>query len=153
MGAYDQEQHLEVNFMKPLDTAANLALERIMRGDSAPWDSEQRSAWTRYILSLMFRNPTAVQVIRDHIAEMWDVGIKEFEANYVERRRETGSPATFEGVFCSDARHEYDQRARGPHHLRYALVADRLVELECDVAQFRPSGDGGKGDRATLGDW
>src|SRR5258707_12593945 len=53
----DQEQHLEVNFMTPLDTAANLAFERIMRGDSAPWDSEQRRAWTRYILSLMFRNP------------------------------------------------------------------------------------------------
>ena len=75
----DQDQHLEVNFMKPLDTAANLALERIMRGDSVPWDSEQRRAWTRYILSLMFRNPASVRVIRDHIVEMWDVGIKELE--------------------------------------------------------------------------
>src|SRR5260221_12184957 len=32
----DQEQHLEVNFMTPLDTAANPAFERIMRSDSAP---------------------------------------------------------------------------------------------------------------------
>jgi hypothetical protein len=95
----DQEQHLEVNFMTPLDTAANLAFERIMRGDSAPWDSEQRSAWTRYILSLMFRNPAAVRVISDHIAEMWDVGIKTLEANYAERRRPT-DPPTFEEYFA-----------------------------------------------------
>jgi Protein of unknown function (DUF4238) len=84
--------------MKPLDTAANLALERIMRGDSASWDSEQRSAWTRYILSLMFRNPASVRVVRNYIVEMWDVGIKELEANYAEHRRET-DPATFEEYF------------------------------------------------------
>jgi hypothetical protein len=95
----DQEQHLEVNFMKPLDTAADLALKRIMRGDRTEWDGEQRSAWTRYILSLMFRNPAAVRVIRGHIAEMWDVGIEALETNYAERRRQT-DPATFEEYYA-----------------------------------------------------
>ena len=95
----DQEQHLEVKFMTPLDTAAYLALKKIMRRDSTPWDSEQHSAWTRYILSLMFRNPAAVQLVKDHIVEMWDVGIKALEANYAERRRPT-DPATFEEYFA-----------------------------------------------------
>jgi Protein of unknown function (DUF4238) len=95
----DQEQHLEVKFMTPLDTAADLALKRIMLGDPTPWDSEQRSAWVRYIFSLMFRNPAAVRSIRDHMLELRDVGIKALEANYPEVRRPT-DPATFEEYFA-----------------------------------------------------
>jgi hypothetical protein len=41
----EHEQHLELNVMKPLDTAADLALQKILSGDSTPWDSEERSAW------------------------------------------------------------------------------------------------------------
>ena len=37
----DQEQHLEVSFMTPLDTAADLALKKIMRGE--PLDGEHSS--------------------------------------------------------------------------------------------------------------
>jgi hypothetical protein len=95
----DQEQRLEVNFMAPVDNAAALALERIMRGDKTPWDNEQRSAWTRYILSLMFRNPAAVRAIRDNFIEVWDVGIRELEPNYAERKRPT-DPATFEEYYA-----------------------------------------------------
>jgi hypothetical protein len=66
----EHEQHLELNVMKPLDTAAERALKKILSGDSTPWNSEERSAWTRYILSLMFRNPHAVQEVRRHVREM-----------------------------------------------------------------------------------
>ena len=90
-----QEQHLEVNFMRPLDTAADRALKKIMSGDAMPWDNEERSAWTRYILSLIFRNPAAVRVIKDRIYDIWDEGLKALEANYTERRQST-DPATFE---------------------------------------------------------
>lgn len=68
----EYEQHLELNVMKPLDTAAERALKKILSGDSTPWNSEERSAWTRYILSLMFRNPGAVQEVKDHVREMHD---------------------------------------------------------------------------------
>jgi hypothetical protein len=95
----DQEQHLEVKFMTPLDTAAALALKRIIQGDPTPWDTEQRSAWTRYILSLMFRNPAAQRSIRDHMFELWDAGIEGLEENYPKVRRPT-DPATFEEYFA-----------------------------------------------------
>jgi hypothetical protein len=80
-----QEQHLEVNFMRPLDTAADRALKKIMSGDPKPWDNEERSAWTRYILSLIFRNPAAVRVIKDRIFDIWDEGLKALEANYTDQ--------------------------------------------------------------------
>src|SRR5262245_28110324 len=80
--------------MKPLDTAANLALQKISSGDRTPWEADPRSAWTRYILSLMFRNPDVVRELKEHMDEMWDVGIKALEENYAERRLPT-DPATF----------------------------------------------------------
>jgi hypothetical protein len=95
----EQEQHLEVHFMKPLDTAADRALKKILSGDRTPWDSEQRSAWTRYILSLMFRGPEVVQAVKEHIKEMWDAGIGALESDYTARRLPT-DPATFEGYFA-----------------------------------------------------
>jgi hypothetical protein len=49
----DQEQHLEINFMRPLDTAADRALKKIMSGDPTPWGDEERSAWARYMLLLI----------------------------------------------------------------------------------------------------
>jgi hypothetical protein len=91
----EHEQHLEMNFMKPLDTAAERALKKIMSGNSTPWNSEERSAWTRYILSLMFRNPHAVQEVRCHVREMWGAGIKPLRDNYADRRLPT-DPGTFE---------------------------------------------------------
>src|SRR5262245_14559328 len=39
-----QEQHVEVNFMKPLDTAATLVLQRLLSGDRTPLDEDQRIA-------------------------------------------------------------------------------------------------------------
>ena len=95
----EHEQHLEVKFMKPLDTAADRALRKILSGDRTPWDGELRSEWTRYILSLMFRNPEVVWALKGHIKEMWDVGIKALENNYAERRR-PDDPATFEEYFA-----------------------------------------------------
>jgi hypothetical protein len=58
--------------MKPLDTAAARALQKITSGDRSPWDSGPRSAWTLYIMSLMFRNPETVKLIKDHVTELWD---------------------------------------------------------------------------------
>jgi hypothetical protein len=95
----EDEQHLELNVMRPLDTAADLALKKILSGDSTPWDSAERSAWTRYILSVMFRNPQVVQEVRKRVREMWGVGIQALKKNYADRRLPTG-PTTFEDYYA-----------------------------------------------------
>lgn len=88
------EQHVETSFFKPLDTAADRALKKILSGDQSPWDGETRSAWTRYLLSLMFRMPTIVHALRSHIVEMWKEGMRALEADY-ENRRLPSDPPTF----------------------------------------------------------
>jgi hypothetical protein len=84
--ALELEQSLEEKFMKPLDAGAALALEKIMSNDRSPWRSEPRSAWTLYIMSLLFRNPATVKLIKNHVGDLWDAGVKALEENYAAQR-------------------------------------------------------------------
>jgi hypothetical protein len=89
-------QHVEKNFMSPLDSGAADALVKILSGERAPWTEDERTAWTTFILSLLFRNPENVNVIKEHITTMWQEGMKALQADYAARRR-PDDPETFEG--------------------------------------------------------
>jgi hypothetical protein len=65
-------QAMESEFMHMIDTEANYALDKIISGDSTPWSPEMRSAWTRFILSLWFRNPEAVHLLKQHMLALWN---------------------------------------------------------------------------------
>jgi hypothetical protein len=91
----EHAQHVEKNFMSPLDNDAACALQKILSGDSTAWTGDERTAWTTFILSLLFRNAENVAIIKDHILMMWHEGLSELHANYAARRRPT-DPDTFE---------------------------------------------------------
>ena len=93
------EQHVEKNFMSPLDNDAASALQKILSGDRTDWTGEERTAWTTFILSLFFRNPENVTIVKDHIRDLWEHGKAALEANYAERRRLT-DPETFDGYMA-----------------------------------------------------
>ena len=95
----EQSQHLEVKFFKPLDTEAERAVQKILSGDTSSWDGPTRTAWTRCILSLMFRVPTVVGTLKEHIGQMWKEGIKALEDDYENRRLPT-DPPTFAESFA-----------------------------------------------------
>ena len=88
--------------MHLVDTDASRALEMILAGETDNWPGTLRSGWTRFILSLLFRNPEVVATIKNHIIEMWDEGIKVLQADYGARRR-AGDPESFEEFL---AKHE-----------------------------------------------
>lgn len=89
-------QHVEKKFMSPLDNDAAGALHKILSGDRTPWTGDERTAWTTFILSLLFRSPENVAIIKDHIRNCWEEGKRALEADYTARRRPT-DPETFEG--------------------------------------------------------
>jgi hypothetical protein len=70
-----------------VDTEANYALQRIIAGDPTPWDARIRSAWVRFILSLRFRNPEAVAVIKQQMLDIWKAGVDYLRNNYAQLRR------------------------------------------------------------------
>jgi hypothetical protein len=86
-------QHLETNFMKPLDTRASIALNLLLSGQEH--DVAQRSDWTRYVMSRMFRHPFAVNFVNDHFRRMWGEGVDGLAAKYLEKRDPDG-PATIQ---------------------------------------------------------
>jgi Protein of unknown function (DUF4238) len=98
----DVAQDLEKRYMHLVDTDASRALDKIIAGETDNWPGPLRSGWTRFILSLLFRNPEAVATIKGHILEMWEEGIRALQDDYAARRR-TDDPETFEDFL---AKHE-----------------------------------------------
>jgi len=120
-------QAVESKFMHMVDTEANYALDKIVSGDTSPWDARMRSAWARFILSLRFRNPEAVRIIKRQMEDIWKAGVENFQANYDKRRRPT-DPATFD---------EY--MARTDVVARSQKAALRLLQEIIDSERVGPS--------------
>jgi hypothetical protein len=63
-----RSQDLETNFMSPLDNDAATALNKISSGN--PLGPDDRIAWARFMLSLLYRNREGVEFIKTHIADI-----------------------------------------------------------------------------------
>lgn len=95
-GLPETEAHsVETVFMGMVDTDAKRALDKIISGDTTPWDSKMRSAWTRFILSLVFRNPEAVHLIETVMSEIWKTATADLQVDY-EKLRQPTDPLTLE---------------------------------------------------------
>jgi len=65
----EEAQRIETAFMKPLDTLANDALVMLESDDPRiRLDPKYRSAWSRFLMSLMMRMPTDISVLREGLA-------------------------------------------------------------------------------------
>lgn len=95
----DQAQHLELKLFSPIDQQADVALKRILAMDAEPWPIELRYAWTKYLMSLMYRDPDTVALIKEHSVTMWRDSLEVLEADYEARRRPT-DPPTFSGYLA-----------------------------------------------------
>src|SRR5262245_22846514 len=105
------EQHIEKTYMSRLDNDAASAFQKSLSGDGTEWSGAERTAWTTFILSLLFRNPENVTIIKDHIRDLWEHAKTALEANYAERRLPT-YPETFDGYMAlSKSKRPWPQRA------------------------------------------
>lgn len=88
-------QQVEQRFFKSVDTSASEALQLMeQRGNSVRWNSGLRSAWTRFILSLLLRCPEDLEIFRSGWAKSLASTDDVSEAAYVEARS-PGDPETF----------------------------------------------------------
>jgi hypothetical protein len=62
----EKAQDFEKNFMQPLDGLASQALA-LLENESNDWNSENRSAWSRFILSLLIRSPRDIESLKRQI--------------------------------------------------------------------------------------
>jgi hypothetical protein len=64
----DISQDLEIKFMSPLDNDAAKARDKIALDQ--PPDADERMAWARFMLSLLYRNREGVEFIKGHMADI-----------------------------------------------------------------------------------
>jgi hypothetical protein len=88
---------VETAFMSPLDNDAARELQRMLAGDPRIRTSEERSAWTRFVISLLFRHPAAVASLKAHFAEMHGEAVRGVEAEF------PGSVISLDPAFTSIA--------------------------------------------------
>ncbi|GAA0005538.1 DUF4238 domain-containing protein [Bradyrhizobium diazoefficiens] len=88
-------QHFERSFMQMVDTQAANGIRRLESVSREQWNARERDAWVRFILSLIFRNPEAVALVKDQIKRLWAEGINSIRENY-DAQRQPGDPATFD---------------------------------------------------------
>jgi hypothetical protein len=119
----DIAQDFEKRFMHLVDSEASRALEKIVAGETDNWPGELRSGWTRFIMSLLFRNPEAVATIRDHIVNMWDEGTKALQEEYSARRR-PDDPETVEEFL---AKHEPNAAQIGAANFLAEVIDDGKI--------------------------
>lgn len=85
---------LEDVFLNRADDAANDALQRLLMHDTN-LKPELRVAWTRYIMTLLHRNPESIQHLRNRVASELPTALLNFKAAWDVARRES-DPPTFE---------------------------------------------------------
>ncbi|MBY5728511.1 DUF4238 domain-containing protein [Rhizobium leguminosarum] len=90
----DDEHKMESAFMAPIDDEAVHARDLLL-GEITPAGGRTRSAWARFVLSLMLRNPEEVAEFKKNYADLIMTPQPEFQAKYAAMRQE-GDPDRFE---------------------------------------------------------
>jgi hypothetical protein len=79
-------QHFERAFMHMVDTEAAQAMRSFIAG-TMDVPVNERNAWIRFLLSLLFRNPEAVAELRDQVVLLYRESVVRLRSNYDELSR------------------------------------------------------------------
>jgi hypothetical protein len=86
-------QYVEQEFFQYADDKASDALALHLNGPPTGWNSELRSAWSRFIIGIHMRHPDAMPELRAAAAAIWEGSASDACRNY-ERFRQPADPAT-----------------------------------------------------------
>lgn len=96
-------QQIEERFFSPVDSAAADALAMMeARGNHASWTSDSRSAWSRFIVSLLTRCPEDIHILTEKLAQEYRTATEKNEAEYrtilneFTPEEQSNLPATFQ---------------------------------------------------------
>lgn len=137
----DTAQEMESGFMSPLDSLAHEALSMIEAGDSRiNRESKPRSAWSRFLMSLMMRMPDDIAALKSGLSEEWARHMPELEAAY-QAKKEPGWPENF--VEYMDTRQPQEMQSWAisiaPTLIDHELIGDLINNMRWFIREI--SGD------------
>jgi Protein of unknown function (DUF4238) len=80
----EKSQDLETGFMTSLDTKAALALNKY--ASQTELRPDERAAWAKFLLSLLYRNPDCVRFLKTHMADLVRKATATLEAHWATHR-------------------------------------------------------------------
>jgi len=92
--APEHRNAVEERFMRKTDQLASDALQLLLKGDGRAFTVETKSGWSRFIMSLMQRNPQKVEWARRNLRGLYSQELAKREADY-DRLRGPADPPTF----------------------------------------------------------
>jgi hypothetical protein len=75
-------EYIEREFLKVTDNGAACVLREMRAGREITWNTDNRSAWSRFIVSLMIRNPEYVARVAAEVVGFFDPKSTELEDRY-----------------------------------------------------------------------
>ena len=93
----EKAQQVEQHFMSPLDSLAAEAHQLLLAGKIAGMPQKDRSAWSRFIMSLWFRTPDGLAYYKQAMTHIMKARDEPLEAQYQERRKK-GYPESLQAA-------------------------------------------------------
>jgi hypothetical protein len=103
----ENRDFLENKFFLISDNKANSALQNLLRHD-LNLSNEQRSGWSRFLMTLRYRNPEAIQRLQAKIASELPSTLQKLKDEWELARRES-DPRTFEEYAAAIPEHDIQQ--------------------------------------------
>jgi hypothetical protein len=88
-------EYIEREFFRVTDNSASLILAMLRSGERIEWNSDNRSAWSRFIISLMIRNPEYVARMGAEVVDFFNPTSNELNDKYRKIKRPE-DPETYE---------------------------------------------------------
>jgi hypothetical protein len=144
----EEAQKIEQNFMQPADTLAAEALAMLEAGDPRILsESKPRSAWSRFIMTLLMRTPEDIAALKSGVLEEGAGSIPELQAKY-EAKKGPDDPATVEEYLAQIGPHQAEQMALAlaPKLMDHSKIGQLInnmrwlvVRITSDAGQFLTS--------------
>lgn len=134
----ERAQRIEQGFMQPVDTLAADALVMLENNDPCITSkSKMRSAWSRFIMSLLMRTPEDISALKSGVAEEWTRGILELYTEYSAKKGPNGPP-TIEEYLVQRAPHEVDRiaMALAPMLIDHYMIGELLNNMRWLVVRI-----------------
>jgi Protein of unknown function (DUF4238) len=88
-------QKIETDWFRLVDQKGSDALQKLFTSPNAGWDSESRTAWTRFMMSIAHRTPDNLEAFKESIGAIWAQEVPNIQARY-EKLKKPDDPDRYE---------------------------------------------------------
>lgn len=127
----EQAQQVEEKFLQPLDTLAAEALAMLENDDNRlRRESKARSAWSRFVMSLIMRTPADIEALKRGVIAAWERELPRIEKKYA-AMRSTSDPPNFKSFLEQTAPGSWEQLAMelAPRLMDHPGIGNRLNNM------------------------